>query len=236
MYTTFEEELERSGKLVYTNVGVSMLPLLRQGRDVMVIEKSDVYRPLDAVLFRRPGTAGRGAYVLHRILKIMPDGRYWIVGDNCVDGELVERKNIMGVLTGVLRNGKLIRNTDFSYRAYLALWCTPYHVRFIILRMIRKTKRVRRFLSRHLPFYRKITFLSAYPHLFRQTYLPTEADAVRKTMELVRQTGENVRLYHLSCNISPEAALLSAGAMRRHENREIARPQADSAFPENRAQ
>ena len=66
----------------------------------------------------------------------------------------------------------------------------------------------------------EITFLSAYPHLFRQTYLPTETDAVRKTMELVRQTGENVRLYHLSCNISPEAALLSAGAMRQQQNKE----------------
>lgn len=28
---TFEEELARSGKLVYTNVGVSMLPMLREG-------------------------------------------------------------------------------------------------------------------------------------------------------------------------------------------------------------
>ena len=77
-YTTFEEELERSGKLAYTNVGVSMLPLIRQEKDVMVIEKADTYRPLDAVLFRRKGVTGRGAYVLHRILKIMPDGRYWL--------------------------------------------------------------------------------------------------------------------------------------------------------------
>ena len=48
MYTTFEEELEQNGKLVYTNVGVSMLPLLREGRDVMLIEKTDVLKPLDA--------------------------------------------------------------------------------------------------------------------------------------------------------------------------------------------
>ena len=97
MYTTFEGELERSGKLAYTNVGVSMLPLIRQGKDVMVIEKADTYRPLDAVLFRRKGVTGRGAYVLHRILKSMPDGKYWIVGDNCVSGELVERGNILGL-------------------------------------------------------------------------------------------------------------------------------------------
>ena len=142
MYTTFEEELERSGKLAYTNVGVSMLPLLRQGRDVMVIEKAEVYRPLDAVLFRRQ------TFQIHRILKIMPDGRYWIVGDNCVTGELVERRNILGVLTGVSRDGKLLKNTDLRYKAYVRLWCAPYHLRFFILRMKHLTKRILRRVSK----------------------------------------------------------------------------------------
>ena len=40
-HVTFEEELSRSGKVVYTNVGVSMMPLLREGRDIMVIHKAD---------------------------------------------------------------------------------------------------------------------------------------------------------------------------------------------------
>ena len=31
---TFEEEIERSGRLIYTNVGDSMLPLIRQDRDM----------------------------------------------------------------------------------------------------------------------------------------------------------------------------------------------------------
>ena len=70
--TTFEEELNKSGKLVYTNVGISMLPLLREGKDVMIIEKADDYHRLDAVLFKRPGVEGRGKYILHRILKIYP--------------------------------------------------------------------------------------------------------------------------------------------------------------------
>ena len=37
--SSFEELLKRDGKLVYTNVGVSMMPLLRQHRDVMVIAR-----------------------------------------------------------------------------------------------------------------------------------------------------------------------------------------------------
>ena len=37
--STFEEELERTGKLIYTNVGDSMMPLIRQDRDLLIIEK-----------------------------------------------------------------------------------------------------------------------------------------------------------------------------------------------------
>ncbi|MDO4804035.1 MAG: S24/S26 family peptidase [Lachnospiraceae bacterium] len=148
MVTTFEEELNRSGKLVYTNVGVSMLPLLREGRDIMIIEKADDYRPLDAVLFRRPGVKGRGAYVLHRILKACPDGRFWIIGDNCISGEYVDKANVLGVLTGVVRDGKLIKNTDLKYQAYVRLWCGPYHLRIHILKGLRFARRVRRFIKR----------------------------------------------------------------------------------------
>lgn len=134
MKTTFEEELGRSGKLLYTNVGVSMRPLLREGRDVMVIERAEDFRTLDAVLFRRPGVSGRGAYVLHRILKVLPNGNYWIVGDNCIEGETVAKENVLGVLTGVMRGGKLLRVTDFRYRLYVRLWCAPYRLRFFVLR------------------------------------------------------------------------------------------------------
>ena len=77
---TFEEELARNGKLVFTNVGISMMPLLREGRDLMMIEARDPgeIRPLDAVLFRRKGVVGRGAYVMHRILKVLPDQKFMI--------------------------------------------------------------------------------------------------------------------------------------------------------------
>jgi hypothetical protein len=148
---TFEEELARSGKLVYTNVGVSMMPLLREGRDVMLIEACDesMLHCYDAVLFKRHGVSGRGAYVLHRILKVLPGGKYWIVGDNCITGEVVDGKDILGILTQVQRGGKkIIRNTDFSYRMYVFFWCRPYHLRFFILRCGRFIRRGFRFLKR----------------------------------------------------------------------------------------
>ena len=113
---TFEEELSRTGYLVYTNKGVSMMPLLRQDRDVMVIRAQKTgFQKNDAVLFKR----GNGQYVLHRITKKLPDGKYFIIGDNCVSGETVPEGQILGVLTQVRRDGKTVNITDHGYKLYI---------------------------------------------------------------------------------------------------------------------
>ena len=135
--SSFEDILDRFGQLVYTNKGCSMMPLLREDRDLMVIErKGDVpCRKYDTVLFTRPGVVGRGAYVLHRILRVNPDGSYWIVGDNCFTGETVKEENILGVLKAVVRDGRRnIPVTALGYRVYVALWCRFYPLRFAVLR------------------------------------------------------------------------------------------------------
>ena len=79
--SSFEELLERDGKLVYTNVGVSMMPLLRQHRDVMVIgrvPKGERLKKYDAPLYKRRN----GQYILHRILEVR-EKDYVVCGDNC---------------------------------------------------------------------------------------------------------------------------------------------------------
>lgn len=135
--TSFEEVLERCGRLVYTNVGGSMRPLLREGRDVLVIEKreSDAPKRYDVVLFRRENVKGRGEYVLHRILKKLPDGNFYIVGDHCTEGENVKPSQILGVLSGINRGGKNINMKGLRYKTYVALWCAPFRLRFAFLRV-----------------------------------------------------------------------------------------------------
>ena len=132
----FEDILNRFGRLVYPNEGVSMMPLLREGRDLMVIDRRNgaPLKKYDAVLFRRPGAEGRGAYVLHRILRVNPDGSCWIVGDNCYTGETVREEQILGVLSAVIRGDRQILVTDPGYRIYVALWCRFYPLRFAIFR------------------------------------------------------------------------------------------------------
>ena len=117
--TSFEEELARSGSIVFTNKGVSMMPLLRQNRDLMVIEKNGPARckKYDVILFKRGEK-----YVLHRILKVR-ERDYYVAGDNCRKGEYVKESQILGILTQVVRDGKTITPEDAAYQRYVHLWC-----------------------------------------------------------------------------------------------------------------
>ena len=77
MIKKFEDVIAEQGRLVYTNVGDSMLPIVREG-DLLVIEA--VKQPLkvgDVPLYKRDS----GQYVLHRIVEIKR-GKYSMKGDN----------------------------------------------------------------------------------------------------------------------------------------------------------
>ncbi len=128
---TFESELREHGKIIYTNVGKSMMPLLRENRDVMIIERNDGrLKKYDCPLYRRSD----GSYILHRILKVR-ENDYVICGDHCTKKEYgVTDAQILGVLTGIIRNGKTISTTAFSYKVYYHLWCDLYYLRVLILK------------------------------------------------------------------------------------------------------
>ena len=143
--STFEEELNQHGKLVYTNVGDSMMPLLREHRDLVIIERpKGRLKKYDVPLYKRDS----GQYVLHRILKVRKND-YVICGDNRYQREYgITDRHIIGVLTGVVRDGVTYSTSDWRYRIYLHLWCDFFYLRAMILwmkalpkRMIRKQKR-----------------------------------------------------------------------------------------------
>lgn len=128
---TYEEELRRHGRLIYTNTGTSMLPMLRQHRDLLIIEPRPQGRckRYDVVLYKRPS----GQYVLHRILKVRKND-YVICGDNRRVREFgVPDEWIFGILTGFVRDGKQINVTDFQYRCYVHLWCDFFWIRAGVL-------------------------------------------------------------------------------------------------------
>lgn len=134
----FRTEIEKHGTLIYTNVGDSMMPLIKQGRDVLIIKKvNGRLKKYDVPLYQRDS----GQYVLHRILKVRKDD-YVICGDNRSFKEYgISDRHIIGVLTGVIRKGKEISVTSKKYRLYVHLWCDFFPIRAFILRAVRFLKR-----------------------------------------------------------------------------------------------
>ena len=113
---SFEDYLDQYGSLTYTNVGVSMMPLLRQGKDLFTVRKKgkERCRKGDVVLYKRPPDR----YVLHRIIEVRPDD-YVILGDNCIAMEKgIRDEDIIGVLTSFVRDGKEHSIDEAGYRLY----------------------------------------------------------------------------------------------------------------------
>jgi len=145
--STFEEELERTGRLVYTNQGDSMRPLIHKQHDMLIISK--VSRPLkkyEVPLYKRDS----GEYVLHRVLKVDKQG-YVLCGDNRWNREYgITDKHILGVLEAVIRDGKRISVTDWNYRIYMHLWCDFFYVRAVVLICMRMIQRIKgKYLDEH---------------------------------------------------------------------------------------
>lgn len=131
-YISFEQMLEQNGYIVFTNIGISMLPLLRQKRDVIEIRKKGPGRckKYDVVFYKR-----REKYLLHRILRVLPDG-YIIAGDNNTFIETdIGDEQILGVMKRIIRNGKEIdMENNKAYHFYVHLWCDFYPIRMAIIR------------------------------------------------------------------------------------------------------
>ena len=136
--SSFEEILEKEGRLVYYNVGDSMLPLIRQGRDLVVIERtSGGLKKYDVPLFRRLN----GTYVLHRIVRVRSED-YVVRGDNRWHKEAgVRDEQILGVLTTVIRDGKELAVRGPKYRFRVRIWRVFFPLRVCWRKLIRRLKK-----------------------------------------------------------------------------------------------
>lgn len=145
MSVRFEDVLARDGKLVYTGVGMSMLPMLRPRRDLIILERPrSPLQKYDVPLYKRDS----GQYVLHRVLKVRADG-YVLCGDNQWQREYgITDRQIIGVLTAFVRDGQEIPVTDPRYRVYVHLWCDLFWLRAAVLWCLALPGRIQRKLKR----------------------------------------------------------------------------------------
>ena len=142
---TFEEYLQEHEELIYTVVGDSMMPLLRQKRDLVIVKKPEGrLKRYDVPLYRRDS----GQYVLHRILQVREQD-YVICGANRWQREYgITDRHIIGVMTGIIRDGKTISVTDPDYLAYVHKQCDFFWLRAVRLWCRALPKRIRRKFQR----------------------------------------------------------------------------------------
>lgn len=132
---TIEEVLLTHGKYIGPTVGVSMLPMLKNRRDtIVVLPKTERLQHLDVALYKRGD-----AYVLHRVLQPI-EGGYIIRGDNCYADENVPENAVIGVLTEFFRKGKHFYCTDEKYIKYAKKRLKTYKTRRIFVLFKAKIK------------------------------------------------------------------------------------------------
>ena len=113
------QEFLREGKTVkFSPRGVSMLPMLRQGIDSVVLSPvPEKLKKYDLPLYQRDD----GKYILHRIVEV--GQTYTCIGDNQFDYETgVRHDQIIAVVTSFTRGQQLHSVDEMPYRLYCRIW------------------------------------------------------------------------------------------------------------------
>lgn len=99
------ETLEKGFTFTLMPRGTSMLPLIREGLDSVILSPlPEDIRPGDIILYKRDD----GKFVLHRVIKKAKD-TYTMCGDNqAVLEKRILRSHMIAVASGIIRDGEEI--------------------------------------------------------------------------------------------------------------------------------
>lgn len=132
--TTLETELAERGAFAYRTSGVSMEPLFRTHRDVVVVKRpTRELRPLDVALYK---SDVEGKYILHRVIGVRST-HYIMRGDNTFVREYVPKEAVVGVLAEFNRKGRSYSATHLGYRLYSFVWRLIYPLRWLFRHLLR---------------------------------------------------------------------------------------------------
>ena len=133
-----ENELLKNGSFAACAKGNSMRPMLRDGLDMVIIERPGrEIKKYDVILYKDP----TGRYVLHRVVKVKGDD-FITRGDNCYFNEVVPLSSVLGILVAYNKNGKRYECNSFGFRAYSGRRVFFYPLRKLILCLRRFPARV----------------------------------------------------------------------------------------------
>lgn len=124
------EVIESGGEFELYPRGTSMLPLIREGRDSVILVSPDDPKIGDIVLYRRKC----GQYVLHRIV-----GResefFTMCGDNQTKAERgIAREQIIAKVKLLRRDGITFDCASAKYRKWVKKWLNMTYRRVALLR------------------------------------------------------------------------------------------------------
>lgn len=123
-------------------MGYSMNPTLGNARDIVWLV-SPAERPPkkgEIVFFVRPD--GRG--VLHRLIRVLPDGCFLINGDAQSWTETIRPEQVIAVVSRFRRKNRQISCDGWSYRMYVGVWEFLRPVRPAICGVMRLIGRIRK--------------------------------------------------------------------------------------------
>ena len=120
-YPLIKEVLDSGGEFRLYPRGTSMMPLLRQGTDSVVLVKCDNSpKKRDIIFYRR----ANGQFVLHRVVGLAKEKTYILCGDNQTQLEKgITDEMIIAAVTDVFRGDKRLTPKTFSRKLYEFFWC-----------------------------------------------------------------------------------------------------------------
>lgn len=139
-FPVIEEKLKMGGEVAFKPNGTSMLPMLRPGKDSVIIKKEDKILKNDVVLYKREN----GQFVLHRIVGKRKDG-YVMRGDNQWFFEKgVSKQMVIGKMVAFTRNNRRIGCKNIVYIMYIGLskvlWLSKI-VKKVLFKIIKTIKK-----------------------------------------------------------------------------------------------
>ena len=125
MMPLIREQLSRNCSVRLSPRGTSMLPMLRQGRDsVLLSPLPERLKRYDLPLYQRED----GSYILHRIVKVQD--AYTCLGDNQFDEEYpVTHEQMIAVVSAFYRGKRMIRCNALGYQLYCRVWYASRGIR-----------------------------------------------------------------------------------------------------------
>lgn len=116
--------------------GVSMRPFLRDGDMAYLSPIGSPLRSGDILLFQQKG----GRYILHRLHRILPDGKLLMLGDSQLTPEVIENSQIRGRVSFLRLGEKTVKPGSITWWFYAHPWriLAPWRKQIGALRRIFK--------------------------------------------------------------------------------------------------